>query len=47
MEADMRRKFAAVVVGIVVAVAVIFAVFDERVSFKSVASLPMTQSHNN
>ncbi len=43
----MRRQIAVVGFGVLVAVAVIFAVFDERVSFKSVASLPATWSHSN
>jgi hypothetical protein len=47
-EADMRRQITAVIVGIVVAVVVIYAVFDQRVSFRNiVAAVPGIQSHPN
>ena len=44
----MRRQIGAVIFGVIVAVAVIYVVFDQRISFqKIVASSPATQSHNN
>jgi hypothetical protein len=44
----MRRQIGAVIFGVKVAVAAIYAVFDQRVSFREfVASSPATQSHNN
>ena len=44
----MRRQITAVIVGIIVAVVVIYAVFDQRVSFRSiVAAVPDIQSHAN
>jgi hypothetical protein len=47
-EADMRRQITAVIVGIIVAVVVIYAVFDQRVSFRNiVAAVPGIQSHAN
>jgi hypothetical protein len=47
-EADMRRQITAVIVGIIVAVVVIYAVFDQRVSFRSiVAAVPGIQPHAN
>ena len=46
--ADMRRQITAVIVGIIVAVVVIYAVFDQRVSFRNiVAAVPGIQSHAN
>jgi hypothetical protein len=44
----MRRQITAVIVGIIVAVVVIYAVFDQRVSFRSiVAAVPGIQPHAN
>jgi len=43
----MRRQFAATVVAVAVAVAVIFAVFDKRVSFKNMAASSLDQSRTN
>lgn len=44
----MRRQITAVIVGIIVAVVVIYAVFDQRVSFRNiVAAVPGIQSHPN
>jgi hypothetical protein len=44
----MPRQIAAVMVGSIIAVVVIYALFDERVSFKKiVATSPTVQSHNN
>ena len=44
----MRRHLAAIVFGIIIAVAVIYAVFDQRVSFRNiVAAVPGIQSHPN
>ena len=43
----MRRQLAAIVLGVVVAVAVIYAVFDQRVSVRNLfASAPSTQHSN-
>ena len=47
-EADMRRQITAVIVGIIVAVVVIYAVFDQRVSFRNiVAAVPGMQPRAN
>jgi hypothetical protein len=44
----MRRQLSAIAIGIVTAVIVIYAVFDQRVSFrKFVASAPSLQSPAN
>ena len=43
----MRRQLAAIVFGVIVAVAVIYAVFDERVSVRNpLANAPSTQQSN-
>ena len=43
----MRRQITAVIVGIIVAVVVIYAVFDQRVSVRSLfANAPSTHQSN-
>jgi hypothetical protein len=46
-EVEMRRQLAAIVFGAIVAVAVIYAVFDQRVSVRNLfANAPSTQQSN-
>jgi hypothetical protein len=40
MEEIMSRQFGAIIVGVVIAVAVIYALFDRRVSFRELAATP-------
>ena len=43
----MRRQITAIVVGVMVAVAVIYALFDQRVSVRNLfASAPISQHSN-
>ena len=43
----MRRQFAAIVFGVIVAVAVIYAVFDQRISFRNMMANAPTTQHSN
>jgi hypothetical protein len=46
-ETEMRRQLAAIVFGVIVAVAVIYAVFDQRVSVRNLlVTAPSTQQSN-
>ena len=43
----MRRQLAAIVFGVIVAVAVIYAVFDQRVSVRNLFANAPTSQHAN
>jgi hypothetical protein len=44
----MRRQIASVIFGVLIAVLVIYALFDQRVSFRNIVAVaPAPQSHTN